>query len=70
MDEPARLRTSRKAYRSHVTRILNKVEDTLANEIDELAITYLKTAITQLEKKREQIVKVDEQIVNLVQTWK
>jgi len=68
MDEPARLQTSRKAYHSHVTRILNKVEDTLANEIDELAITYLKTAVTQLEKKREQIIKVDEQIVNLVQT--
>jgi len=43
------------------------MEDTLASEIDKLAIAYLKTAITQLENKREQIIKVDEQIVDLMQ---
>ena len=67
MEEPARLRTSRKAYRSHVTRILNKVDDTLANEIDELALTYLRTAITQLEKKKERITTLDQQIIDLAQ---
>ena len=67
MEEPARLRTSRKAYRSHVTRILNKVDDTLANEIDELALTYLRTAITQLEKKNERITTLDQQIIDLAQ---
>ena len=36
MKESARLRTSQKAYRSHVARIL---DDTLANEINELALT-------------------------------
>jgi len=39
------------------------VEETLANEINNLAITYLRTAITQLEKKKEQIIKLDEQII-------
>ena len=67
MEEPARLRTSRKAYRSHVTRILNKVDDTLVNDIDELTLTYLRTAITQLEKKREQITTLDQRIIDLVQ---
>jgi len=50
-----------------MTRILNKVEDTLANEIDELVLTYLRTAITQLEKKWEQIIKVDECIIEHIQ---
>jgi len=56
-----------RAYHSHVTRILNKVEDTLAKEIDELALTYLKTSVTQLEKKHEQIYKADTQIAELIQ---
>ncbi|XP_065896204.1 uncharacterized protein [Dysidea avara] len=67
MEEPARLRTSRKAYRAHVTRILNKVDDTLANDLDELALTYLRTAITQLEKKKEQITALDQRIIDLIQ---
>ena len=67
MEEPALLRTLQKAYCLHVMRILNKVEDTLANEIDELALTYLRTVITQLEKKREHIIKVDERIIELIQ---
>ena len=67
MEELARLQASRRAYRSHVTRILNKVEETLATTIDELAITYLNTAVTQLEKKKEQIVQLDQQIFALIQ---
>ena len=65
MEEPAHLQTSRKAYRSHFTRILNKVDDTLANDIDELTLTYLRTAITQLENKREQITTLDQWIIDL-----
>ena len=67
MEEPARLRTLRKAYRAHVTRILNKVDDALANDLDELALTYLRTAITQLEKKKEQITALDQRIIDLIQ---
>ena len=40
MEELTGLQASRRAFRSHVTRILNKVEETLAKELDELAITY------------------------------
>ena len=67
MEEPNRLRASRKAYRTHVTRILNKVEATLLVDIDEIALTYLRTAITQLEKKREQISTLDQRIIDLEQ---
>ena len=67
MEEPEHLRTSRKAYRAHVTRILNKVDATLDTDIDELALTYLRTAITQLEKKKEQITTLDQRIIDLVQ---
>jgi len=47
-------------------RIFNKVEETLAYELDELAVTYLNTAISQLEKKEEQIVKLDKRITELL----
>lgn len=67
MEGLTRLRSSRRVYRSHVTRILTKVEETLAKEVDELARTYLRTAVTQLEKKHEQIIKLDQQIVELIQ---
>jgi len=66
MEQLTRLRTSRRAYRSHVTRILNKVEETLTKEIDDLALTYLKTAVSQLDKKLEQITKLDAQITDLI----
>ena len=61
------LQTSQRAYRSHVTKIFNKVDETLANKIDELAITYLSTTVAQLEKKKEQIGKLDQQILDLIQ---
>jgi len=66
MEELIRKRTLWKAYRLHVSRILNKVEDMLAKEIDELALEYLKTAITQLEKKQEQITVLDTRITELI----
>ena len=36
MEQLTRLQTSCRAYRTYVTRILNKAEETLAKEIDEL----------------------------------
>ena len=66
MEQLTRLRTSHRAYRLHVTRILNKVEETLTKKIDDLALTYLKTAVSQLEKKLEQITKLDAQITELI----
>ena len=67
MEQLTRLQTSRRTYRSHVTRILNKVDETLDKEIDELALPYLTTAVSQLEKKHGQITKLDEQIAELIQ---
>jgi len=67
MEQLTHLQTSRRAYPAHITRILNKIEETLAKEINELALTYLKTAVTQLEKKHEQICKADTQIAELIQ---
>ena len=52
---------------AHVTQILNKVEEILAKEINELAHTYLKTNMSQLEKKHGQIIKFDEKITELIQ---
>ena len=67
MEGLTRLRTSKSAYRSHITRIFGKVEETLASKIDELTITYLNTGISQLEKKKEQIVQLNEQIFELIE---
>ena len=67
MEGLTRLQSSRKGYRSHVTRILGKVEETLAKDIDELTLTYLRTAITQLEKKHEQIANLDREIMALIE---
>ena len=67
MEGLTRLQSSRKGYRSHVTRILSKVEETLAKDIDELTLTYLRTAITQLEKKHEQIANLDREIMALIE---
>ena len=66
MEELIRKQTSRKAYRSHVSRILNKVEDMLGKDIDEFALEYLRTAVTRLEKKREQITDLDTRISELI----
>ena len=67
MEGLTRLRSSRKGYRSHVTRILSKVEGALAKDVDELTVTYLTTAITQLEKKYEQIADLDREIMERIQ---
>ena len=67
MEGLTRLRSSRKGYCSHVTRILSKVEGALAKDVDELTVTYLTTAITQLEKKYEQIADLDREIMELIE---
>jgi len=59
MEELTRLQASQQAFHTHMTRIFNKVEETLASEL-----TYLNTTINQLEK--EQIIKLDTQITELL----
>jgi len=43
------------------------VETTLDTDIDELALTYLRTTISQLEKKKDQITTLDQRINDLIQ---
>ena len=55
MEELTRLQTSRRAYRSHVTRIFNKIEDTLEDTImdsEELQDTIAEK-INELNKRIE-----------------
>ena len=65
MEELTHLQTS---YRSHVTRIFNKAEETIAKDADEFSVTYLRTAADQLQKKKELIQRIDMQIAELIET--
>ena len=62
MEDSARLRTLQKAYRLHITRILNKVDDTLANDINEQITNLvqdpdeLETAILEAEELQDLIL--------------
>ena len=56
MDESHRLISSRKAYRSHVTRLLKKVEEITGNgtvsTVEEPQIIALITSVEQLEQEQ------------------
>ena len=66
MDEPHRLISSRKAYRSHVTRLLKKVEEITGNEtvstVEEPQLTALITLVEQLESKSSTLTELDTKI--------
>ena len=60
MEELQRLQSSRKAYKSHVTRTFNRVEELMrAESLDELQVTSLMTASEQLRKRKETIAQLD-----------
>ena len=66
MDEIRRLISSRKAYRSHVTRLLKKVEEITGNgtisTIEEPHLSALITTVEQLESKSSTLTELDKQI--------
>ena len=66
MDEIRRLISSRKAYRSHVTRLLKKVEEITGNgtisTIEEPHLSALITSVEQLESKSSTLTELDKQI--------
>ena len=66
MDEIRRLISSRKAYRSHVTRLLKKVEEITGNgtisTIEEPHLSALITSVEQLESKSSTLTELDTQI--------
>ena len=66
MEEAHRLVSSRKAYRSHVTRLLRKVEEITQNKtvpmIEEPYLTTLITSVEQLESKSSILQELDTKI--------
>ena len=68
MEELTRLQASRKGYCSHVTRIFNKADETIAKDADEFSVTYLRTAVDQLQKKKELIQRIDTRIAEFIET--
>ena len=66
MDESHRLISSRKAYRSHVTRLLKKVEEITGNgtvsTVEEPQIIVLITSVEQLESKSSTLTELDTRI--------
>ena len=58
MEDLTRLNASQKAYKSHVTRLYNKIDD--------YTITTLTTAVEQLSTKKIKIAELDERIITLI----
>ena len=66
MEELTRLQASRKGFKSHVTRLYNKVEELIDNEVDEYSVALLTKTMEQLRSKGDKLNKIDEQIVTLI----
>ena len=68
MEELTRFKVLRKAYKSHVTRVFNKIDKIFNMEsLDELSVAYLPTAIDQLTMKLETFKELNNRIANLIQ---
>ena len=68
MEKLTRLEASRKSYKSHATRVFNKVDKIFNQEsLDELSAAYLPIAIDQLTKKLETFKLIDDRITNLIE---
>jgi len=65
-DDLTRLQASRKAYKSHVTRLYRKIDDAFETDVDDYTITTMKTAIDQLNTKKEKIAELHEKIFALI----
>ena len=70
MDEPHRLISSWKAYRSHVICLLKKVKEITGNgtvsTIKELQLTALMTSVEQLESKNSTLMELDTKIAEYI----
>ena len=70
MDEARRSASSRKAYRSHVTSLLKKVEELTGNgtltTVEEPHLTTLVTTVEQLESKRTTLAELDAKIADSI----
>ena len=65
-EDLTRLQASRKAYKSHVTRLFHKIDSSLDTEVDDYTITTLRTAIEQLNSKKTKITELDVRIAAVI----
>ena len=68
MEELTRLQASRKGYKSHVSRINNKIDELLSKECDKFSIASLTTAVEQLNRKKETLSQIDTRISELIES--
>ena len=66
MEQLDRLQASRKGFKSHVTRLYNKVDELIYNEVDDYSVALLIKAMEQLKSKGDKLNKIDEQITTLI----
>ena len=66
MEQLDRLQASRKGFKSHVTRLYNKVDELMSKEEDEYSVALLTKAMEQLKSKGDKLNKIDEQIATLI----
>ena len=66
MEQLDRLQTSRKGFKSHVTRLYNKVDELIYKEVDDYSVALLIKAMEQLKSKGDKLNKIDEQIATLI----
>ena len=69
MEEASRLRASRKAHRSHLTRIFGKIEEILQSDAipNEKQTATLKTSLQQIGAKRATVEELDSRISDTIQ---
>ena len=65
-EELTRLQASRKAFKGHVTRLHNKIDELMAKNFDGYTIASLTATIEQIKKKGERITQMDEKIATLI----
>ena len=65
-DDLTRLQASRKAFKSHITRLYRKIDDSLETNVDDYTITTLRTTLDQLNGKKAKIAELDERIAALI----
>lgn len=70
MDEPQRLKASRKAYRSHLTRLFKKVDDILEKDtpITDVQAATLTSSLEQLTQKKDIFQQLHTQLTETMQT--
>ena len=67
MEDLQRKVASRRGHRAHLTKLQNKMEDTMAREIDAVQGATNGIYMGQLEQKRQKLSQLDPEIADLIQ---